>query len=98
MHRQHTCNNKTILFAGKFALRSLSQTLARELQPCGIHVAHIIIDGVIDTPRTKQWAVSDKPDSKLNPDAIADEYWKLYTQHRSAWSQEVDLRPYTEKF
>lgn len=78
---------------GKFALRGLSQSLARELGPKNIHVAHFIIDGSIASPAT-----SNIDDAKLNPDAIAETYLAVLNQHRSAWTQEVDLRPWKENF
>jgi NAD(P)-dependent dehydrogenase (short-subunit alcohol dehydrogenase family) len=79
---------------GKFALRGLAQSAARELQPKGIHVVHFIIDGgVANAQRT-----SEVPDSMLDPDAIAQTYLDVMRQHRSAWTFEVDLRPWTEKF
>lgn len=85
--------------AGKFAKRGLVQSLAREFHPQGVHVAHAIIDAVIDIPRTRHYNVNDgAPDGKLSPDAIADEYWHLHQQHRSGFTQEIDLRPYVEKF
>lgn len=84
--------------AGKFAVRALSQSLAREFQPKGIHVAHAIIDGIIDIPRTKEYKVSDEPDSKMSTKGIAEAYWQLHVQHRSCWTQELDLRPWVEKF
>ncbi|EFX04552.1 short chain dehydrogenase reductase [Grosmannia clavigera kw1407] len=85
--------------AGKFAVRGLTQSLSREFHPQGVHVAHVIIDAVIDIPRTKAYAVNNgAPDGKLSPDAIADEYWHLHNQHRSGFTQELDLRPYVEKF
>ena len=72
--------------------------MARELQPYGVHVAHVIVDGFIKTPRVVEM-VPDKPEEEyLDPDAMAEEYWKLHTQHRSTWSSEIDLRPFTEKF
>lgn len=81
---------------GKFALRGLAQSMARELQPAGIHVAHIVIDGAIRNPgRTEP---PDKPDSMLDPDAIAETYLQLIRQPRSAWSWEIELRPWTETF
>jgi len=83
---------------GKFALRSLSQSLAKEFGPQGVHIGHAVIDGVIDTEYTKGWLVGAGPNSKLSPDAIADEYWHLHTQAPSAWSWEIDLRPYVEKW
>ncbi|OCJ17595.1 oxidoreductase [Rhizobium sp. AC44/96] len=81
---------------GKFALRGLAQSVARELGPKGIHVAHFIIDGAI---RSKTRPESpDKPDAMLDPDAIAQSYVDVLLQHRSAWSQEIELRPWTESF
>jgi NAD(P)-dependent dehydrogenase (short-subunit alcohol dehydrogenase family) len=90
-------------FAGaKFALRALSQSMARELGPEGIHVAHFIIDGAIDTAFIKEnfpdtYALKEK-DGILSPEKIADSYWFVHSQHRSVWTQELDLRPYMEKF
>lgn len=90
-------------FAGaKFALRALAQSMARELGPKGIHVAHTIIDGAIDTDWIKEnfpqrYALKDQ-DGILDPDAIAEAYWQLHMQPRSAWTHELDLRPWMEKF
>ncbi|KAJ5690447.1 Oxidoreductase short chain dehydrogenase/reductase family [Penicillium macrosclerotiorum] len=83
--------------AAKFALRALSQSLAREFGPQGIHVSHAIIDGIIDIPRTKAWDLGHE-DAKLSPDAIADSYWHLHTQPRTTFAFELDLRPYIEKW
>src|SRR5438045_427969 len=83
---------------GKFALRGLAQSLARELAPKNIHVAHFIIDGGIERPGGDARAASRGDDGMLKPDAIADTYLAVYRQHRSAWSFEVDLRPWLEKF
>lgn len=80
----------------KFALRGLSQSLARELQPQGIHVAHFVIDGGIRSDRRQ--VPADKPDSLLDPDAIAQTYLDVLRQPRSAWSTEVELRPWVENF
>jgi NAD(P)-dependent dehydrogenase (short-subunit alcohol dehydrogenase family) len=81
---------------GKFALRGLSQSLARELSPQGIHVAHFVIDGAIAQPgRTPP---SDQPDAMLDPDAIAVNYLHVLRQPRSAWTSEIELRPWVEKF
>jgi NAD(P)-dependent dehydrogenase (short-subunit alcohol dehydrogenase family) len=88
--------------AAKFALRAVAQSMARDLGPQGIHVAHFVIDGVIDGEQ----ANSRMPDLKqrlgedgmLSPDAIADAYWCAHRQHRSAWAHEVDLRPWKETF
>lgn len=90
-------------FAGaKFALRGLAQSMARELGPQGIHVAHTIIDGAIDTAWIAQnfpqrHALKDQ-DGILNPDHIADAYWMLHSQPRDAWTHELDLRPWMETF
>jgi short-subunit dehydrogenase len=80
----------------KFALRGLAQSMARELSPQGIHVAHFVIDGGIASAR--RVAPADKPDSLLDPDAIAATYLAVLNQPRSAWTQEVELRPWVEKF
>ena len=83
--------------AGKFALRALAQSMARELQPKGIHVAHVIIDGQIG-PRSAGTGDPSGRDDKLDPDAIAEAYFQLHCQPRNAWTQELDLRPWVEKF
>ncbi|KAG4435027.1 hypothetical protein IFR05_009483 [Cadophora sp. M221] len=84
---------------GKFAMRAIGQSLAREFGPQGVHVAHVVFDGVVDIPSSKGFEVNEgKEDGKINSDAIAENYWNLHTQHRSAWTQELDLRPYVEKF
>ncbi|PSR82326.1 hypothetical protein BD289DRAFT_16755 [Coniella lustricola] len=80
--------------AGKFAKRAITQSLAREFGPQGIHVAHVIIDGGIKSPRYDNGI----KDGMLSPDAIADSYWYLHTQPRSCFTQELDVRPYVEKF
>jgi NAD(P)-dependent dehydrogenase (short-subunit alcohol dehydrogenase family) len=80
----------------KFALRGLAQSMARELSPQGIHVAHFVIDGGIRSARRAE--PSDKPDSLLDPDAIAASYLHALQQPRSAWTQELELRPWVEKF
>ena len=81
---------------GKFALRGLAQSLARELSPQGVHVAHFVIDGAIRNPGRTEPA--DRPDSMLDPDAIAETYLHVLRQPRSAWTWEVELRPWVEKF
>jgi NAD(P)-dependent dehydrogenase (short-subunit alcohol dehydrogenase family) len=81
---------------GKFALRGMAQSMARELSPQGIHVAHVVIDGGIRSDRRAEPA--DKPDSLLDPDAIAESYMHLLHQPRSAWAWEIELRPWVEKF
>ncbi|MDR6632617.1 NAD(P)-dependent dehydrogenase (short-subunit alcohol dehydrogenase family) [Phyllobacterium sp. 1468] len=78
---------------GKFALRGLAQSAARELGPKGIHVAHFIIDGSV-----RKAGSSDPADGKLTPDAISQSYMDVLKQPRDAWSHEVDLRPWAEKF
>lgn len=86
------------LASPKFALRAVAQSLARELGPKNIHVAHVIIDGQILSERYAHLEAERGPDSLLDPAAIAETYWHLHTQHRSAWTQELDLRPWAEKF
>jgi NAD(P)-dependent dehydrogenase (short-subunit alcohol dehydrogenase family) len=81
---------------GKFALRGLAQSMARELSPQGIHVAHFVIDGGIRSDARTEPA--DRPDSMLDPDAIALSYWNVLQQPRSAWTWELELRPWVEKF
>ncbi|MEX6508892.1 SDR family NAD(P)-dependent oxidoreductase [Jiella sp. M17.18] len=81
---------------GKFAMRGLAQSMARELHPQGIHIGHVVIDGAIRNPGRTEPA--DRPDSMLDPDAIAETYMALIDQHRSAWSWEVEIRPFVESF
>ena len=81
---------------GKFALRGLAQSMARELAPQGIHVAHFVIDGAIRNPGRVE--PPDRPDSMLDPDAIAASYLHVLQQPRSAWTWEVELRPWVERF
>jgi len=81
---------------GKFALRGLAQSMARELSPQGIHVAHFVIDGGIRSATRPD--PTEKPDSFLDPDAIAMSYWNVLQQPRSAWTWEMELRPWVEKF
>jgi NAD(P)-dependent dehydrogenase (short-subunit alcohol dehydrogenase family) len=84
---------------GKFALRGLAQSMARELQPKGIHVAHFNIDGSVrNANRGRSEGPGGTPDSMLDPDAIAETYLAVIKQPRSAWSTEVELRPWVEKF
>lgn len=90
-------------FAGaKHALRALAQSMARELGPKGIHVAHVVVDGAIDTEFIRdnfpdRYALKDQ-DGILNPDHIAENYWHLHTQARDAWTHELDLRPWIERW
>lgn len=85
---------------GKAALRALAQSMARELGPKGLHIAHVIIDGLIDTAFTQehfaQRVAEVGPDGILNPDHIAEAYWYLHKQPRDAWTFELDLRPSVE--
>jgi NAD(P)-dependent dehydrogenase (short-subunit alcohol dehydrogenase family) len=81
---------------GKFALRGLAQSMARELSPQGIHVAHFVIDGGIRSAARSE--PPERPDSMLDPDAIALSYWNVLQQPRSAWTWEMELRPWVEKF
>lgn len=80
---------------GKFALRALAQSLAREYQPQGIHVAHIIVDGIISSAR---YNTIKEEDTMMKPDEIAEIYWHVHSQHKSAWTHELDIRPFSEKF
>ncbi|CAJ0858241.1 Glucose 1-dehydrogenase [Ralstonia sp. LMG 32965] len=90
-------------FAGaKHALRALAQSMARELGPKGIHVAHVVVDGAIDTAFIRdnfpeRYALKDQ-DGILNPEHIAENYWYLHTQPRDAWTHELDLRPWIERW
>src|SRR5262249_10236641 len=86
------------LAVGKFGLRALAQSMAREFQPQGIHVAHVVIDGQIAAERPGYRVTERGLDGVLDPAAIAETYYQLYRQPRSAWSLEVDLRPSAEKF
>ncbi len=81
---------------GKFALRGLAQSMARELHPEGIHIGHFVIDGGIRSAARKN--PPDRPDSLLDPDAIAASYWQFLEQDRSVWAWEIELRPWVERF
>lgn len=81
---------------GKFALRGLAQSAARELAPKGIHVAHVVVDGSVRSEIRRD--PEEAPDSTLDPDAIAQTYLDLLRQHRSAWSWEIEVRPWVERF
>ena len=87
------------LAVGKFGLRAVAQSMARELGPKGIHVAHVIIDGQIAAEHRRGRSRSDRPpDAFLHDESIAETYWQLHMQPRNAWTLEMDLRPWVEKF
>ena len=86
------------LAVGKFGLRALAQSMAREFGPQGIHVAHVVIDGQINTPRVRERDPDREEHTMLSPDAIAETYWRLHIQERTAWTLELDLRPSVESF
>ena len=86
------------LATGKFGLRALAQSMAREFGPQGIHVAHVIIDGQINTPRLREDQPDREESTTLSPDSIAETYWQLHTQDPTAWTLELDLRPALESF
>ena len=89
---------KSATFAmGKFGLRGLAQSMARELHPQNIHVVHVVVDGGIKSME-KNSSSGQTADNWLLPDAIADTYYHLYTQHRSAWTWEIEVRPWVENF
>ena len=90
--------NFACLAVGKFGLRALAQSMARELGPRGIHVAHVVIDGQIDTPGLRAMAPERGSETLLSPDAIAETYWQLHVQAPTCWTLELDLRPCTERF
>jgi NAD(P)-dependent dehydrogenase (short-subunit alcohol dehydrogenase family) len=83
--------------SAKFALRGLTQSLAREFQSSGVHVAHVVIDGILDTERSRALHTFD-PSLMLKTKDVADTYWGLAHQPRSAWTHELDIRPMTERF
>jgi NAD(P)-dependent dehydrogenase (short-subunit alcohol dehydrogenase family) len=83
---------------GKFALRGLAESMARELQPQNIHVGHVVIDGGIMAPDRAAMAAQRGADSMLEPAAIAESFLHLHRQHRSAWSWEIAVRPWLESF
>ncbi len=83
--------------SSKFALRGMAQSLAREFQPAGIHVAHVLLDGLIDTPASRELHKAD-PATMMNTKHIAAEYLRLHEQPKSTWTHELDLRPQTESF
>jgi len=86
------------LAVGKFGLRALAQSLAREVGPLGVHVAHIVIDGIINTNKVQAREMERETYTLLSPYAIAENYWQLYQQDYTAWTLELDLRPAVENF
>jgi NAD(P)-dependent dehydrogenase (short-subunit alcohol dehydrogenase family) len=86
------------LAVGKFGLRALAQSMAREFGPRGIHVVHVVIDGQIGTPAAHERQPERAEETFLAPADIAETYWQIYKQPRTAWTQELDLRPHLEKF
>ncbi len=90
--------NFSALAVGKFGLRALAQSMAREFGPQGVHVAHVIIDGQINTPSMREMMPDREEHTLLSPDAIAETYWQLHSQDQTAWTLELDLRPAVESF
>jgi NAD(P)-dependent dehydrogenase (short-subunit alcohol dehydrogenase family) len=90
--------NFSALAVGKFSLRALAQSMAREFGPQGVHVSHVIVDGQINTPRMREMSPDREAHTLLSPDAIAETYWQLHSQDRTAWTLELDLRPAVESF
>jgi NAD(P)-dependent dehydrogenase (short-subunit alcohol dehydrogenase family) len=86
------------LAVGKFGLRALAQSMAREFGPQGIHVSHVIVDGQINTPTINEMSPDREEHTLLAPDAIAETYWLLHSQDPTAWTLELDLRPAVERF
>lgn len=87
---------------GKFGLRALAQSLASELGPKGIHVIHVIVDGAVDVPIVRNFVAKNHPQNLptfdwMDPTDIAEQYWLLHSQPKSTWTQEIDLRPFSEK-
>ena len=91
-------SNSAAFAPAKFAVRGLAQVMARDLHPQGIHVAYVNVDGGIDMPLLRQLLRDAKDEDLLKPSAIADAFWYLAHQDRSAWSHELDVRPFREKF
>ena len=90
--------NFAALATGKFGLRALSQSMAREFGPQGVHVAHVVVDGQINTPRVREMSPDRDENTMLSPEAIAETYWQLHNQDPTAWTLELDVRPSPESF
>ena len=84
--------------SAKFAMRALSTSIAKEFASQGVHVAHAVIDGVIDIPRTKEWLKDAPPEAKIGAEDIAESYWNLHTQSKRCFTNEIDIRPMLEKW
>src|SRR6185369_11963304 len=90
--------NSAAFAPAKFAVRGLAQVMARDLHPQGVHVAYVNVDGAIDMPVVRQFLPHLKDEDLLKPSAIAEAYWFLAHQDRSAWTHEMDVRPFKETF
>jgi NADP-dependent 3-hydroxy acid dehydrogenase YdfG len=90
--------NSAAFGPAKFAVRGLAQVMSRDLHPQGIHVAYVNVDGAIDMPLVRQFLPQAKDEDLLKPSAIADAFWFLAHQDPSAWSHELEVRPFKEKF
>jgi NADP-dependent 3-hydroxy acid dehydrogenase YdfG len=84
--------------SSKFALRALSTSIAKEFAPKGVHVAHAVIDGVIDIPGQEDWRKDMPANAKIGPDDIAQSYWNLHTQSTRCFTNDIDIRPMLEKW
>lgn len=84
--------------SAKFAMRALSMSIAREYGPKGVHTAHVIVDGVIDTEFTKKWTKDMSTEATIAPSGIAESYWSLHTQSKRCFTNEIDIRPMLEKW
>ena len=90
--------NLAAFASAKWALRAVTQSVAKEFAPKGVHVAHAIIDGVIDTPATQDYLKDTPPEGKIDPEQIAETYWSLHVQSKRGFTNEVDIRPMLEKW
>jgi NAD(P)-dependent dehydrogenase (short-subunit alcohol dehydrogenase family) len=87
--------NFSAFASAKHALRAMSQSIAKEFGPQGVHVSHVIADGGFDTPRRREMQPGVDEETLMSTDGMAESYWSLHTQPKRAWSWEIDLRPYT---
>lgn len=88
----------SVFASAKFAMRALSMSIAREYGPKGVHTAHVIVDGVIDTDFTKKWTKDLSVEATIAPGDIAESYWSLHTQSKRCFTNEIDIRPMLEKW